>query len=908
MNLRLFITSLFHCFFFTTLSAQQLFTPHAADRYLPFSTRDVGIRHEGIKWGLDTAWDNEQNVRRSIAFMGKENVEVVRVSFQPTHALVNDETLTDEQLKAVNSRIRHAKLAGTPELIINSDHPSVDEYYTKNGQANADHWARLIMATTRLYQKAGLKVVTISPFNEPDYTKTGQGTMENMREICRVLRTEYADELADIRLSGGNTLNNDKASEWYSYLKPYINEGNTHQLAGSFDSYANFFTQVRADGNHASADEMHNVGDALVALEYGLQSGVWWGFDGRARGQMCRATHGDRLAYAENRDAWTAAAVYRNLQDNVIECFVGGSERQSKNSSYMFVCTDREVYYDGYGPTHEFYIDYPGGTGYQTGQTNAERVLDLSWGDDVWPDTIDGTYRLMNRGSRRVMSLDVSSVSAVGAGTNVVLKSATTAAYNNWTVRPVSNRVGGDFGYFYIHSAVNDYSLNVWNWSLASGGDIRLYNGGGDSNEQWYLKYAGDGCFYIVSRFSNLYLTAESSSNAANISQAPLATTQARRNLQMWRIIPVDARCEVTPPEVPTGLKASADAASILLEWDACADADFEGYTVLRAEEGTDDWNTIARRVKTNNYRDNRCRQGVAYKYKVKAMDYSRNHSAASDSVVATTNGERTLTAWWPLDGTLCDATVNAMDARINTEDRFTTLSTFIKQGTSSLSTTDAATFLQLPADIVSTDELTICMWMRWMGPSAGTGQRLFDFGSSPTNCMYLTPNNGTNMRLMFIAGGKEQYVDAPRIASSTWRHIAVTIASGRVCIYMNGALVAESTEITLRPTEIATVMNYIGRSQDGTVPFLKGYIDDIRIYNYALPAAAVGSIASQLNEDVNLDGAVDTQDVLAIYSKMLNWTDVAADSDLQFVEDVNHDGQIDTQDVLQVYEKMQGN
>ena len=900
---RSLIISTFCFFTFNAMSAQTLLTAHDADRYLPFSTQDVGIKHEGVKWGLDTAWDNDQNVRRSIAFMGKENVEVVRVSFQPTHALVNDETLTDEQLKAVNSRIRHAKLAGTPELIINSDHPSVDEYYTKNGQANADHWARLIMATTRLYQKAGLKVVTISPYNEPDYTQTGQGTMANMREICRVLRTDYADELADIRLSGGNTLNNDKALEWYNYLKPYINEGNTHQLAGSFDTYANFFTQVRADGNHASADEMHNVGDALVALEYGMQTGVWWGFDGRARGQMCRATHGDRLAYAENRDAWTAAAVYRNLQDNVIECFVGGSERQSKNSSYMFVCTDREVYYDGYGPTHEFYIDYPGGTGYQTGQTNAERVLDLSWGDDVWPDTIDGTYRLMNRGSRRVLSLDVSSVSAVGAGTNVVLKSATTAAYNNWTVRPVSNRVGGDFGYFYIHSAVNDYSLNVWNWSLSSGGDIRLYNGGGGNNEQWYLKYAGDGYFYIVSRFSNLYLTAESSSNGSNVGQASLATTQTRRNLQMWRIIPVDAACEMQAPEAPQGLTAQPFTASIHLDWTPNSEADLAGYMILRAEDGTDQWNTIARKVTATTFVDNRCRPGITYKYRIRALDRSNNRSAVSDSIVAATLPMKGLVGWWGFDDILSDHTANRLDAAIFGTAKYSSISAFVKQGTSSIMMTDGTSFMQLPYRVASSDQLTIAMWVRWTSSALGANQRLFDFGSSPTDCMYLTPSNGRNMRLAFVSGDKMQYLDAPRL-STTWRHIAVTIGDEYVRIYSNGELVAETRDIDLRPSHIHTIMNYIGRSQDGTATPLQAYIDDLRIYNYELSADALSSIVSQTDEDVNLDGMVDTQDVLFIYDAMQQTEAVNAYPQA----DVNHDGLIDTQDVLQVYEKMQGN
>jgi len=56
--------------------------------------------------------------------------------------------------------------------------------------------------------------------------------------------------------------------------------------------------------------------------------------------------------------------------------------------------------------------------------------------------------------------------------------------------------------------------------------------------------------------------------------------------------------------------------------------------------------------------------------------------------------------------------------------------------------------------------------------------------------------------------------------------------------------------------------------------------------------------------EDVNQDGSVDTQDVLAIYEFMQNYTDGATIGN----EDVNQDGTVDTQDVLQVYEHMQNN
>ena len=63
-------------------------------------------------------------------------------------------------------------------------------------------------------------------------------------------------------------------------------------------------------------------------------------------------------------------------------------------------------------------------------------------------------------------------------------------------------------------------------------------------------------------------------------------------------------------------------------------------------------------------------------------------------------------------------------------------------------------------------------------------------------------------------------------------------------------------------------------------------------------------TLDSFIREDVNRDGVVDTQDVLAIYLFMQNATGT---EDLP-VEDVNNDGIVDTQDVLAIYNFMQEN
>jgi len=84
--------------------------------------------------------------------------------------------------------------------------------------------------------------------------------------------------------------------------------------------------------------------------------------------------------------------------------------------------------------------------------------------------------------------------------------------------------------------------------------------------------------------------------------------------------------------------------------------------------------------------------------------------------------------------------------------------------------------------------------------------------------------------------------------------------------------------------------------------PFLKGYIDDLRIYNYELSPSAIAAVAGNLREDVNGDGTVDIQDVLSIYDFIQSGKPVT-DSTPQ---DANHDGIVDTQDVLCIYQYIQ--
>ena len=827
-----------------------------ADVNIPFALSAEGKRFEPT-WGVDLAWISEQNIMKGVNHMGKENVGIGRIAFRFTDPLVNDSALSSGMISVLRQRCNlFNKIDKKLPLTLTADQEAgTNEYYVKNKVANNDHWAAMINSHVHwIQQNTQHPVVGISPFNEGDYWSVEEGaTAAKQWQVAKLLKENYP-RCADIAMVGGNTLNDDKALAWYTPGKQYYDWGNTHQLAGSFDNFVKFYTQLSKDGKVGYADEMHNVAEAMVGLEYGMTVGIWWGFDSRARGEFCQISrHGVRLAYGEHRDKWTAASVYRH-DDGRVKAFIGSSERQAATTNYQLVSTERPVYYDGFGPVHEIVTKLPGGTGYQQGQTNAERVIDVTWGETVPPCIIDGTYKIICK----VVGATGNAVAYTSNGSNIVQQAYRGLAKQQWTVKPVTNRTGGDLSFYDIES-VNDPNirLNVKDYALTQGNIIAWTQDAPTSNEQWYLEYVGDGYYYVRNRESGLYLAAAAATSGARLIQTPMLE-EGSRDRQMFRFVPVDVTYDVTAPVAPSHILAEAGTASVRVSWKANEELDLSGYMVVRAPKGTDDWDVIARELTTTYFVDNTCRPGTSYIYKVKAVDLSQNISEGSEVVEAGATGIHTMIARWDFENNLYDDTDNMMDVALMSgatakyqDDH--------KAGEKALTMNNQ--FLQLPYSIASSDELTISMWVNWRS-STTQWQRLFDFGNDEEHYMFLTPNNsytGT-MRFAIKNGGDEQVLDAPtRLTSVVWKHVTVVLGKEKTAIYVDGEEVASTTSITIRPSDFCPVMNYLGRSQFLSDPMLSAWLDDVRVYNYALSSEEVKKVYQ--NDPTGISNVVDTFD-----------------------------------------------
>ena len=137
-----------------------------------------------------------------------------------------------------------------------------------------------------------------------------------------------------------------------------------------------------------------------------------------------------------------------------------------------------------------------------------------------------------------------------------------------------------------------------------------------------------------------------------------------------------------------------------------------------------------------------------------------------------------------------------------------------------------------------------------WVNPTANsTWSRLFDFGTGTTDYMFLTINDGTNVRFAITTsgpGGEQQINGTSLLPLNTWSLVTVTVSGTTGTLYVNGTPVGTNPDITITPADLGTTtQDWIGRSEYAGDPYLNASVDDFNIYANALSAAQVTTLAS---------------------------------------------------------------
>ena len=172
--------------------------------------------------------------------------------------------------------------------------------------------------------------------------------------------------------------------------------------------------------------------------------------------------------------------------------------------------------------------------------------------------------------------------------------------------------------------------------------------------------------------------------------------------------------------------------------------------------------------------------------------------------------------------------------------------------------------FLNLPGGLLNgRPALTVEFWASF-GVN-GSGARVFDFGavagSAGERYVFFTPHQGPNShRLGLSAGGSasEQKVEGAGALDGSSLHVACVFDPPHrtLAIYTNGVLDSLGA-CTIPLGSVSNVLSYIGRPLNVSNAWLNASIDELRLYNSALSAAALAQSDALGPDLVSSDGPV---------------------------------------------------
>ncbi|XEC95851.1 LamG-like jellyroll fold domain-containing protein [Paenibacillus tarimensis] len=310
-----------------------------------------------------------------------------------------------------------------------------------------------------------------------------------------------------------------------------------------------------------------------------------------------------------------------------------------------------------------------------------------------------------------------------------------------------------------------------------------------------------------------------------------------------------------TVTAAPVGVTATtAEHSSINLSWSAVTGA--AGYNVYVADSLAE--NAIYTKVNSDlitgtSYASLGLKANKTYYYKVTAVN-DVGESAVSATVSATTAylQDSSLIAWYKFDETsgttAADSSGHGNNGTLGGGANTTWTTGKYGNAVNFGGVNTDATYVTLPGNLVDNmSSMTFTAWVNSSNTSDYTS--LFtaapSAASSPTKYMMFQPRGSRFMITNGGASGEQNMSPGSNLTANTWKHIAITLSGNTGILFIDGAEVARNENMTLKPSDLAptTSGNFIGKSAWTGDKYVKGQVDDVRIYKRAISASEVASV-----------------------------------------------------------------
>ncbi|GAB6011312.1 LamG-like jellyroll fold domain-containing protein [Viscerimonas tarda] len=311
----------------------------------------------------------------------------------------------------------------------------------------------------------------------------------------------------------------------------------------------------------------------------------------------------------------------------------------------------------------------------------------------------------------------------------------------------------------------------------------------------------------------------------------------------------------LTVPPAPGNLNATNGNFQVALVWNATEELTTI-YNIKRSDVSGGPYSTIGTSPVAN-YIDATVENNQTYYYVVTAVNILGESEPANEVAANPSDGKF---RYYPLDETTGKTATDIWNKRLATLASGTAwVAGKFNNGLQFDGSSNA--YASLPAGLLTTvKSFTVSLWVNLN--TAGTWTRLFDFGTGESYYLFLSAKNSSGaLRFAIKNGASEQTVDGTTtLPLNQWVHIAVTLdwndasAIGVAKLYVNGILEGTNSTITINPSMLpSTNQNYIGKSQYSD-PYLKGIVDEFRIYNQALNAEQIAQLKNMGNQTITFE------------------------------------------------------
>ncbi len=439
-------------------------------------------------------------------------------------------------------------------------------------------------------------------------------------------------------------------------------------------------------------------------------------------------------------------------------------------------------------------------------------------------------------------------------------------------------------GYIYYSAAGGPLEQRAVGYNATTGkyiADPATYS----STETYATK--GSGCFITANGTSNGLIWMTNGSlrvhNAANVTGNPIYTftvpgstakfsvptvangkayvcgfsesSRAANNACTLYVLGLLNTQSTVPAPAPTALTAAATSStSIQLGWSNTA-TNLSGFYVWRATAAAGPFTNVTPSgisAGVTTYTDTGLAPGTTYYYYVTSYNNVGNSSptATVNAKTLTTYAPPGLVAYWPLDentgATTADASGNGHTGTLVGEYNWTT--GLINSAVNFHGTNNAAhvAVADSPAlEFGAAQSFTIGAWVFPVTTSSGKEQTLLNKSADQGNEYGLYINADGNWAFRTGSSANPNDVAGPAATANTWTYVCGVqdVAAGTRTLYINGAAVATGP---VEPGDGHGQL-FIG-SQNLAAPndnSFQGEIDEVRVYNTAIPASQATSLMS---------------------------------------------------------------